>query len=114
MIGHQDEADDLPPGSGRLSGEPFQELLSIVVILHDVLSDVARHDVIDGARELNTQSSWHRTKPPGRVDKSGLFLLPPRIVIRQNGQDLKGLLGKDGGFIIIRLTPSLPSLPLRI
>ena len=92
------KADDLRPGPGRLSGEPFQELLSIVVIVHDVLSDVApRHDVIDGARERDTQSSWHRTKPPGRANKSGLFLLPPRITIRQTGQDLKGLLGKDGG-----------------
>jgi hypothetical protein len=108
MIGHQNEADDLPPGPGRLSGEQFQELLSIVVIVHDVLSDVApRHDVIDGARELDTQSSWHRTKPPGRVDKSGLFLLPPRIMIRQTGQDLKGLLEKDGGFIIMLLIPTI-------
>jgi hypothetical protein len=84
MIGHQDEADDLPPGPGRLSGEPFQELLSIVVIVHDVLSDIApRHDVIDGARELDTQSSWHRTKPPGTD-------LENRAILDREGRATRG------------------------
>jgi len=67
VIGHQDEADDFPLGPGDLSGQQLLELLSIVVVLHDVLARVApRHDVVDGPLELDSQSSGHRSNRPGK------------------------------------------------
>jgi len=100
VIGHQDEADDFPPGPGDLSGQQLLESSSIMVVLHDVLAGVApRHDVVDGPLELASQSSRHRSTRPEKLRTSSLTVsvtpFSVGLMIRRTRDGVKRLAGAD-------------------
>ncbi len=60
MIGHQDEGVQAPAVVLHRASEPLQPLLAVAIIAHDRSAFIAaRHDMVEGTRELDAKRSCH-------------------------------------------------------